>query len=95
MAEDGRAPSQPLLGLTAGEVRRAVDGWHAVLRIGSADRRIRSKDTPVLGTSYTAELRLRRFRRACVCRPPAVARNEMDARRGLHFINYLNSGANA
>jgi hypothetical protein len=56
MAEDGRAPSQPLLGLTAGEVRRAVDGWHAVLRIGSADRRIRSKDTPVLGAPYTAEL---------------------------------------
>lgn len=56
MADDGSAPSQPLLDLAAGEVRRAVDGWHAVLRIGSADHRIWSKDAPVLGASYAAEL---------------------------------------
>ena len=56
MADDGRAPSQPLLDLAGGEVRRAADGWHAVLRIGSADHRVWSKDLPVLGVSYAAEL---------------------------------------
>lgn len=56
MADDGRVSSQPLLDLTAGQVRRAVDGWHAVLRIGSVDHRIWSNDAPVLGASYTAEL---------------------------------------
>ncbi|QOZ77955.1 hypothetical protein XH83_22470 [Bradyrhizobium sp. CCBAU 53351] len=56
MPEDGGAPSQPLLDLTAGQVRRAVDGWHAVLRIGSVDHRIWSKEPPVLGASYAAEL---------------------------------------
>ncbi|WP_265441227.1 DUF2285 domain-containing protein [Bradyrhizobium sp. SEMIA] len=48
--------SQPLLDLTAGQVRRAVDGWHAVLRIGSADHRLWSKDAPALGATYAAEL---------------------------------------
>lgn len=56
MPEDGGAPSQPLLDLTAGEVRRAVDGWHAVLRIGAVYHRIWSKEPPLLGASYAAEL---------------------------------------
>ncbi|SFJ92729.1 DUF6499 domain-containing protein [Bradyrhizobium sp. Gha] len=56
MADDGSALSQPLLGLTAGQVRRAVDGWHAVLRIGSTDHRVWSKEPPVLGASYAADL---------------------------------------
>ncbi|MDF0579263.1 DUF2285 domain-containing protein [Bradyrhizobium yuanmingense] len=56
MADDGRAPSQPLLDLTAGQIRRAADGWHAVLRIGAVDHRIWSQDPPVLGASYAAEL---------------------------------------
>ncbi|MGY4503202.1 hypothetical protein ACVWYH_007159 [Bradyrhizobium sp. GM24.11] len=56
MAGDSRSPSQPLPDLTAGELRRAVDGWHAVLRIGSGDHRIWSKDAPVLGASCAAEL---------------------------------------
>ncbi|MGY3530720.1 DUF2285 domain-containing protein [Bradyrhizobium sp. USDA 4452] len=50
--------SQPLLDLTAGQVRRAVDGWHAVLRIGAVDHRIWSKEPPVLGVPYAAELPL-------------------------------------
>ncbi|QOZ70712.1 DUF2285 domain-containing protein [Bradyrhizobium arachidis] len=56
MADDGRAPSRPLLDLTTGQMRRAVDGWHAVLRIGAVDHRVWSKEPPVLGASYTAEL---------------------------------------
>jgi hypothetical protein len=49
-------PLSHWLDLSAGEVRRAVDGWHAVLRIGAVDHRIWSKDAPVLGASYAAEL---------------------------------------
>lgn len=56
MPEDGEAPSQPLLDLTTGQVRRAVDGWHAVLRIGPVDHRAWSKEPPALGASYAAEL---------------------------------------
>lgn len=56
MADDGRAPSRPLLDLTAGQMRRAADGWHAVLRIGAVDHRVWSKEPPVLGASYAAEL---------------------------------------
>ncbi|RXH41608.1 hypothetical protein XH94_08190 [Bradyrhizobium zhanjiangense] len=48
--------SQPLLDLAAGQVRRAVDGWHAVLRIGAVDHRVWSKDAPVPGASYAADL---------------------------------------
>ncbi|GIQ75477.1 DUF2285 domain-containing protein [Bradyrhizobium sp. RD5-C2] len=56
MVDAGGAPSRPLLDLTAGEVRRAGDGWHAVLRIGAVDHRVWSKEPPVLGASYAAEL---------------------------------------
>ncbi|MBR0939502.1 DUF2285 domain-containing protein [Bradyrhizobium jicamae] len=55
-AADGSLASQPLLDLAAGQIRRAADGWHAVLRIGAVDHRVWSKDPPVLGTSYAAEL---------------------------------------
>ncbi|WP_183231790.1 DUF2285 domain-containing protein [Bradyrhizobium sp. SBR1B] len=56
LTADLGSASQPLLDLTAGQVRRAVDGWHAVLRIGSVDHRVWSKEPPVLGASYAAEL---------------------------------------
>jgi hypothetical protein len=48
--------SQPLLDLQAGQIRRAGDGWHAVLRIGMVDHRVWSKEPPALGARYTAEL---------------------------------------
>lgn len=47
---------RPLLDLRAGQVRRAADGWHAVLRIGAVDHRVWSKEPPVLGSPYVAEL---------------------------------------
>lgn len=37
-------------------MRRAADGWHAVLRIGSVDHRVWFKEPPVLGVLYAAEL---------------------------------------
>ncbi|RZN07199.1 hypothetical protein CWO91_28260 [Bradyrhizobium genosp. SA-3] len=92
MADDGRVPSQPLLDFTAGQVRRAVDGWHAVLRIGSVDHRIWSKHAPVLGASYTAELPFdgdfdarayaaRRLWRAMNGRAPGPAFHELSRQR--------------
>ncbi|SCB45504.1 Uncharacterized conserved protein [Bradyrhizobium shewense] len=56
LTADLGSASQPLLDLTVGQVRRAVDGWHAVLRIGALDHRLWSKEPPVLGASYTAQL---------------------------------------
>ncbi|MDF0492709.1 DUF2285 domain-containing protein [Bradyrhizobium yuanmingense] len=55
-AADGGSTALPLLDLSAGEVRRAADGWHAVLRIGAVDQRVWSKEPPVLGSPYVAEL---------------------------------------
>lgn len=55
-AADRSSASLPLLDLTAGQVRRAADGWHAVLRIGAVDHRVWSKEPPVLGASYAAKL---------------------------------------
>lgn len=48
--------SQPLLDFTAGRVRRAADGWHVVLRIGSVEHRIWSKQPLTAGAHYAAEL---------------------------------------
>lgn len=53
---DRSSAARPLLDLTAGQVRRAADGWHIVLRIGATDHRVWSKEPPVVGASYAAEL---------------------------------------
>jgi hypothetical protein len=45
-----------VLDLTAAQVRRAADGWHVVLRIDALEHRIWSKQPPLLGASYVAEL---------------------------------------
>nr|WP_245448174.1 DUF2285 domain-containing protein [Bradyrhizobium nitroreducens] len=46
----------PLLDLEVGQVRRAADGWHAVLRIGAVEHRVWSRDPPAVGACYVAEL---------------------------------------
>lgn len=51
----GEAP-QPLLELAAGQVRRASDGWHAVLRVGVVEHRVWLKEPPTIGANYVAEL---------------------------------------
>ncbi|WP_244441974.1 DUF2285 domain-containing protein [Bradyrhizobium diazoefficiens] len=45
-----------MLELAAGQIRRAADGWHAVLRIGAVDHRVWSKQPPDIGAHYVAEL---------------------------------------
>ncbi|MCG2633076.1 DUF2285 domain-containing protein [Bradyrhizobium sp. WYCCWR 13023] len=59
-ADSSKSASQPLLDFTAGQVCRAVDGWHAVLRVGSVEHRIWSKQPLNAGAHYVAELRLDR-----------------------------------
>lgn len=53
-----KSASQPLLDFAAGRVCRAADGWHAVLRIGSVEHRIWSKQPLTAGAHYAAELPL-------------------------------------
>ena len=55
-----KSASLPLLDFTAGQVCRAADGWHAVLRIGSLEHRIWSKQPLTNGVHYAAELPLDR-----------------------------------
>src|SRR5882757_9757112 len=45
---------QPLLDIAAGQVRRASDGWHAILRVGGGEHRVWLKEPPVIGTNYVA-----------------------------------------
>jgi len=47
---------QSLVDLTAGELRRASDGWHAVLCIRGAEHRLWLTEPPKMSTSYTAVL---------------------------------------
>jgi hypothetical protein len=45
-----------LLDLAEGEVRRASDGWHAILRIGAVEHRVWLKELPSIGANYVSEL---------------------------------------
>lgn len=37
-------------------MRRASDGWHAILRIGAVEHRVWLKEPPAVGANYVAEL---------------------------------------
>lgn len=88
----GGEPPQPLLDLAAGQVRRASDGWHAVLRIGAVEHRVWLKKPPTIGANYAAELPLdgdfdarayaaRRLWRAMNGRTPGPAFHELSKQR--------------
>ncbi|KWV49279.1 hypothetical protein AS156_16180 [Bradyrhizobium macuxiense] len=73
-------------------MRRAADGWHAVLSIGAVEHRIWSKEAPVIGASYIAELPLdrdfdarahaaRRLWRAMNGRAPGPAFHQLSKQR--------------
>lgn len=47
-----------LVDLTAGDLRRASDGWHAVLRIRGTEHRLLLTEPPTMSTSYAAVLPL-------------------------------------
>jgi hypothetical protein len=46
--------------LTAGELRQAPDGWHAVLYLRGVEHRVWVKESPVIAEAYAVELQLDR-----------------------------------
>ncbi|WP_426441607.1 DUF2285 domain-containing protein [Bradyrhizobium genosp. P] len=88
---DGDTP-QRLLDLAAGQVRRASDGWHAILRAGTVEHRVWLKEPPAIGANYVAELPLdgdfdarayaaRRLWRTMHGRRPGPAFHELSKQR--------------
>ncbi|MGY4404059.1 DUF2285 domain-containing protein [Bradyrhizobium sp. USDA 3315] len=86
------AASQPSIDLAAGRVRRAADGWHAVLRIGAVDHRVWSREALAVATHYVATLSFdgdfaarayaaRRLWRAMSERAPGPAFHELSKQR--------------
>ncbi|MCK1406140.1 DUF2285 domain-containing protein [Bradyrhizobium sp. 76] len=83
---------QPLLDLAAGQLRRASDGWHAIVRVGAGEHRVWLKEPPAIGANYVAELPLdsdfdarayaaRRLWRAMKGRRPGPAFHELSRQR--------------
>jgi hypothetical protein len=90
------AASRSLLDLATGQVRRATDGWHAVLRIDAVDHRVWSREPPGVGAHYVAELSFdgdfdarayaaRRLWRAMNGRAPGPAFHELSKQRRERF----------
>lgn len=88
---------QSLVDLTAGDLRRASDGWHAVLRIRGAEHRLWLAEPPTASMSYTAILPLdsdfevrahaaRRLWRAVNGRAPGPAFHELSPQRRERLI---------
>ncbi|MGY4404325.1 DUF2285 domain-containing protein [Bradyrhizobium sp. USDA 3315] len=89
---DRDAASHPLIDLAAGKVRRAADGWHAVLRIGTVEHRVWSREAPTVAAHYVVELSLdgdfdarayaaRRLWRTMSGRAPGPAFHELSKQR--------------
>jgi hypothetical protein len=87
----GDAPPT-LIDLAAGQVRRASDGWHVILRVGTVEHRIWLKEPPAFGINYVTELPFdgdfdarayaaRRLWRAMNGRTPGPAFHELSKQR--------------
>lgn len=83
---------QSLVDLTAGDLRRASDGWHAVLRIRGSEHRLWLMEPPTMSMSYTSVLPLdsdfevrahaaHRLWRAINGRAPGPAFHELSLQR--------------
>ena len=88
---------QSLVDLTAGDLRRASDGWHAVLCIRGAEHRLWLTEPPAMSISYTAVLPLdsdfevrahaaRRLWRAINGRAPGPAFHELSPQRRERLV---------
>jgi hypothetical protein len=88
---------QSLVDLTASDLRRAPDGWHAVLRIRGAEHRLWLTEPPTMSMAYTAVLPLdsdfevrahaaHRLWRASNGRAPGPAFHELSAQRRQRLI---------
>jgi hypothetical protein len=78
--------------LTAGELRQAPDGWHAVLHLRGVEHRLLLTAPPIIAAAYVAELPLdddfdvrahaaRRLWRALNDRPPGPPSHQLSAQR--------------
>ncbi|MGM4929636.1 DUF2285 domain-containing protein [Tardiphaga sp. 619_E2_N8_5] len=90
---DGVGP----IDLTVGDLRRASDGWHAVLRIRGAEHRLWLAEPPTVSMSYTAVLPLdsdfevrahaaHRLWRAINGRAPGPAFHELSPQRRERLV---------
>ncbi|WP_377830666.1 DUF2285 domain-containing protein [Bradyrhizobium lupini] len=90
----------PLTELSSGTIRRASDGWHAVLRIQGAQHHLWLKEAPQFGVSYAAELPLdadfeirahasQRLWRAINGRPPGPSFHQLSAQRRERIVLVL------
>ncbi|MET4177362.1 hypothetical protein ABIB99_008486 [Bradyrhizobium sp. LA6.1] len=81
-----------MLDLAAGQMRRASDGWHVILRVGAVEHRVWLREPPTLGANYAAELPFdgdfdahayaaRRLWRALNGRTPGAAFHELSRQR--------------
>jgi hypothetical protein len=88
---------QSLVDLTAGDLRRASDGWHAVLRVRGAEHRLWLMEPPAMSVSYAAVLPLdsdfevrthaaRRLWRSINGRAPGPAFHELSPQRRERLI---------
>jgi hypothetical protein len=88
---------QSLVDLTAGDLRRASDGWHVVLHIRGAEHRLWLAEPPTMSMSYTAALPLdsdfevrahaaHRLWRAINGRAPGPAFHELSPQRRERLI---------
>jgi hypothetical protein len=88
---------QSLVDLTASDLRRAADGWHAVLRIRGTEYRLWLTEPPTMSMPYTAVLPLdtdfevrahaaRRLWRAINGRAPGPAFHELSSQRRERLI---------
>jgi type VI secretion system activator RovC-like protein len=86
--------------LTAGDLRRAPDGWHGVLQIRGVEHRIWLKEPPIVAATYAVELPLdadfefrahaaRRFWRVLNGRLPGPAFHEISAQRRRRLAQTL------
>jgi hypothetical protein len=86
--------------LSPGELRRNMDGWHAVLRFGGATHRLWMKDLPVAGVPLAIdlpldssfELRVRAAQslgRALSARPPCSSLPDLPLQRRQRFALVL------
>jgi hypothetical protein len=89
---ESAAVNLDLRALSASEIRRAPDGWHAVLKLRGAEHRFWLKQPPLASTTYVVELPLdndfdarahaaRRFWRALNGRSPGPPFQELSAQR--------------
>ena len=82
--------------LSAGEIRRAPDGWHALLRMRGTEHRLWLKEPPLVTATYAVELPLdgdfemrahaaRRLWRALNGRPPGPPFHALSSQRRLRL----------